>query len=107
MFLRLWRDEKGVVNSMDLILITTILVIGMIVGLVCLRNQVVQELSDTAGAIGSLNQSYSYNARTLNWGTYVMSVAGSSYTDQPNVDSTIDGSNFTAPAIRNAVPGEN
>jgi hypothetical protein len=103
--IRLWRDENGVVNSMDLILISTILVLGMIVGLVSLRNQVVQELSDTAGAIGSLNQGYSYTGRTITSGSFTATVAGASYTDNPNTDAGID---VTAhpPAMRNVTPGE-
>ena len=57
---RLWKDERGVVNTTDVILMTTILALGALVGLVSLRNQVVQELTDVATAVGFLNQSYSY-----------------------------------------------
>ncbi len=59
-FRRLWRDEAGFIISSELVLIATILVIGMIVGLTELRNQVVQELVDVSQAIGSLSQSYIY-----------------------------------------------
>jgi hypothetical protein len=101
----LWRDESGIVNSMDLILISTILVLGMIVGLVSLRNQVVQELSDTANAVGSLNQSYSYTSRTITSGSFSAFIAGASYSDQPNVSADID---LTAwpPTPKNTNPGE-
>lgn len=57
---RLWRDDAGFVATSDLILISAILVLGTIVGLVTLRDQVVQELADVAQAIAALNQSYSY-----------------------------------------------
>lgn len=57
---RLWRDEAGFVATTDLVLIAVILVMGSIVGLVTLRDQVVQEFGDLATAIGRLNQSYSY-----------------------------------------------
>ena len=55
---RFWNDECGATLSAELTLITTLVVIGMIVGLATLRNSVVQEFGDTAMGIGVLNQSY-------------------------------------------------
>jgi hypothetical protein len=81
----LWRDERGIVYSMDVILVSTILALGTIVGLVCLRNQVLQELCDVANAVGSLDQSYSYSSRTVTSGNFSASVAGGSYTNPPYV----------------------
>ena len=60
MIRKLWNDEAGFIVSAELVLVATILVIGMIVGLVSVRNQVVQELVDVAQAIGNLSQSYGY-----------------------------------------------
>ena len=57
---RLWADDGGFIISAELVLIATILVIGLIVGLVSIRNQVVQELVDVGQAIGSICQSYAY-----------------------------------------------
>jgi hypothetical protein len=57
---RLWSDEAGFVISSELVLVATILVIGMVVGLTTIRDQVVQELADVAGAISDVNQSYHY-----------------------------------------------
>ena len=54
----LWNDEAGVILSAELVLIGTILVVGMIVGLVELQCSVVDELNDLGEAIGSMNQSY-------------------------------------------------
>lgn len=54
----LWNDEVGVILSAELVLIATILVVGMIVGLVELQCSVVGELSDLGDAIGNLDQSY-------------------------------------------------
>lgn len=59
---RLWNDENGFVISSELVLVGTLLVLGMIVGLTELRNQVVQELADLAVAIGRVNQTYLYTA---------------------------------------------
>jgi uncharacterized membrane protein YkgB len=59
-FARLWDDEAGFIISAELVLVATIVVIGLIVGLVMVRNQVVQELADVAQAIGSLSQTYCF-----------------------------------------------
>ena len=42
--LRLWRDEAGFVVSTELVLIATILVIGLITGLVTVRDAVAEEI---------------------------------------------------------------
>jgi len=60
MLRRLWNDEAGFIISAELVLVATIVVIGMIVGLVSVRNQVVQELVDVGAAIGELSQSYCF-----------------------------------------------
>jgi len=57
---RLWSDDAGFIVSAELVLVATILVIGMIVGLVMVRNQVVQELVDVSQALGNLNQTYAF-----------------------------------------------
>ena len=75
----LWNDEAGFVVSAELVLVATILVIGMILGLVSLRNQIVQELVDVGQAIGSMSQSYAL-AGTKKCG--VGWTDGSSYTDK-------------------------
>jgi hypothetical protein len=60
MMRNLWKDEAGFIVSAELVLVATILVIGLIVGMVSLRNQVVQELVDVGQAIGSLSQSFCF-----------------------------------------------
>jgi hypothetical protein len=54
----LWNDECGVILSAELVLIGTLLVLGMIVGLVELQCSIVAELSDLSSAFGNLDQSY-------------------------------------------------
>ena len=54
----LWNDEAGVILSAELVLISTILVLGMVAGLVELQCAVVGELSDLSSAFGNLDQSY-------------------------------------------------
>ena len=57
----LMNDEHGFVVSAELILISTIAVLGLMVGLVEVRQSVVEELEDVASAIGSLNQGFCMN----------------------------------------------
>jgi hypothetical protein len=54
----LWNDESGVILSAELVLVGTVLVLGMIVGLVELQCSIVAELSDLSSAFGNLDQSY-------------------------------------------------
>lgn len=57
---RLWKEEDGAIVSSEIVVVTVLLVLGMIVGLQAVREAVVTELADFAGAIGSINQSYSF-----------------------------------------------
>jgi hypothetical protein len=57
---QIWNDEAGFIISAELVLVATIVVIGLIVGLVSVRNQVVEELVDVGQAIGALSQSYCF-----------------------------------------------
>ena len=58
MFNQLWRDERGAVISVELVLVATVVVIGVVTGLVSLRDAIVTELGDVAAAIALLDQSY-------------------------------------------------
>ena len=83
----LWADERGVLVSAELILIATTLVIGMVVGLTTIRDQVVQELGDVAQAVANVNQSYSYSGAL----GHHSSSAGSIFIDNlDDCDTNID-----------------
>ncbi len=58
---RLWNDESGAIISIELVLVATIAVIGLVVGLATLRDAVTNELGDVAGAVDDVNQSYIVN----------------------------------------------
>jgi len=100
---KLWDDEAGFVISIELILISTIVVIGLIAGLTAVRDAVVSELSDVAGAINEMNQSFTFNGAA----GATSASAGSSYTDQTDsIDAPEDAPGtpdncilFTAPPI--------
>jgi len=100
----LWSDEVGFIISSELLLIATILVIGMIVGLTTIRDQVVQELADIAMAFSDLNQSYSYNGVT----GHTSSTAGSNFNDQTDFcdapNSQNGDGNFTPACVSVQIP---
>ncbi len=64
MFTAFVRSEDGFLLSSEALLIGTIAVLGLLVGLVSVRDGVVNELGDFGQAIGLLNQSYSYTGVT-------------------------------------------
>ncbi|MCC9605431.1 hypothetical protein LOC68_22985 [Blastopirellula sp. JC732] len=83
---RLWNDEAGFIVSTELILIATIVVIGLIVGLAAVRDAVTAELSDVAGAIQEMDQSYVfYSVRG-----HSAAVSGSGYADQKDFCDTTE-----------------
>lgn len=55
------NKQRGFVLTSELVLIVTILVIGMTVGLVTMRDAMTAEMHDVAEAIGNLDQSYAFN----------------------------------------------
>ena len=81
--------------------IATIAVIGLIVGLTTVRNAIVAELSDVAGAVQDLNQSYTYAGATAPG----VSTQGSDYDDNRDfndsaedpVNNADNGITFTLP----------
>ncbi|EAQ80142.1 hypothetical protein [Blastopirellula marina] len=75
---RIWNDEAGFIVSTELILIATIVVIGLIVGLSAVRDAVTSELSDVAGAIQDMDQSYTLYGVT----GHSAAVSGSDFGDQ-------------------------
>jgi Flp pilus assembly pilin Flp len=60
-FTALLNDENGFLVSSELVLISTILIMGLVVGLTEVSFAVNNELEDVASAIGSVNQSFYAN----------------------------------------------
>ncbi len=56
---RLRRNQRGTTSVAALILMYAIIIFGSIVGLVTLRDQIVQEFGDLAAALDHLDQSWS------------------------------------------------
>ncbi len=65
MIRKLWNDDCGsTLVTSEILFLFTILVLGIITGLVALRQAVIVELTETAQALMALNQSYSFSGQT-------------------------------------------
>lgn len=86
MLKNLWNDNSGVILSAELVLIGTILVIGLIVGMVELQCAVVAELSDLGDAIGNFDQTFQTSGLTSfkHHGGIKAATAGTRYNDYPD-----------------------
>jgi len=82
-FTALLADESGFIISAELVLVGTLLVIGLVVGMVEIQNSLNAELNDVADAIGSLNQSYTFSGMSSQKknGGFKGKIAGSSFND--------------------------
>jgi len=74
----LLRDERGFVITAELVLISTVLILGLVAALSAVKAAVAGELGDVANSIGSLNQSY-YTHGFRGCGSRIY---GSSFLDQ-------------------------
>jgi hypothetical protein len=83
----LWNDEAGVILSAELVLISTILVLGLLTGLVELQCSIVAELSDLSSAFGNLDQSYNISGFGASKGgnQFKARTHGAAYTDRADV----------------------
>lgn len=55
------KDDRGSIVSVELVLVATIGIIGLLASLSAVRDSVAGELSDVAGAVQDVNQSYLVN----------------------------------------------
>lgn len=95
---RFVKSEDGFLISSELVILATIVVIGLLVGIAEIRNQVVSELGDVALAFGQLDQTYTYDGTVDDFaGTATASTTqGSQFLD--NIDATNGQASITAPA---------
>lgn len=97
---QLWNDERGFVNSAELILIATLAVIGLIVGLATFRDAVIQELADTGAAVGQVNQSYAVSVQPVDGANTdptegpVISVSGNEVSIERNFGGALVSGSF-------------
>src|SRR5262245_47241375 len=61
----LWGDDVGALIATEWVIVATIIVLGIIPGLIAVRQGTLSELTDAANALLSLNQSYSFSGQAL------------------------------------------
>jgi len=79
MMMKLWSDDAGFILSAEAVFLFTITVLGIIIGMVAVRDATVMELFSVANAISSLDTAYSFNGLTFCEGF----TNGSSYGGNP------------------------
>ncbi len=98
LMLKLWNDDGGALISVEWVFVATILVLGVTVGLVAVRNAVDSELVEFANAVSSLAQCYSFSGLSLNCPNTGAGVCGSNTgIDVPHTQGFI-GTGIPAPA---------
>jgi len=99
MIRRLWNDDCGSgLLTGEWLFLFAILVLGLISGLVAVRQALISELVETAQAILALNQSYSFSGQT----NCESSTAGSSASD--TTSTILEGSVNASTATINQSP---
>jgi Flp pilus assembly pilin Flp len=76
---RLWQDDQGALLATEWVLLATILVLGVIVGMVAVRQAVLSELTDFANGLLALNQSFSFSGTS----SCMASASGSAFVSGP------------------------
>ena len=81
---KLWNDDRGALIATEWLFIATIIVIGIVIGLVYVRNAVTSKFSEFAQAILFINVSYRYPGLEgkYSYGGYLASVAGANVIDR-------------------------
>src|SRR5262249_43171643 len=85
MLRKLWNDDCGALIATEWIFLMTILILGIITGLVALRQALISELTESAQAILSLDQSFAFSGQS----NCESSTAGSSASDTANTIGNI------------------
>lgn len=79
------KKQGGFVLTTELVMIVTVMVTGMIIGLVTMRDAVTAEMEDVAEAIGHLDQSYAFDG--LRNAELTAAVEGSGFVDGADVNA--------------------
>jgi hypothetical protein len=76
---KLSRKQAGFVMTTELVLLSTVMVVGLVAGMVTMRDALTAEMEDVAEAIGHLDQTYAFNG-IVN-GENTAAIEGSVYGD--------------------------
>jgi len=64
LFRKLWSDDQGALIAMEFLFVAVITVIGIITGLVAVRNAINTELTELANAILALSPGYAFSGQS-------------------------------------------
>ena len=81
LFNKLWSDDAGALIATEWVFVATILILGIITGLIAVRQAVLSELTEFANAVLALNQSYSFAGQS----NCLSSTAGSAAIDSTDL----------------------
>jgi hypothetical protein len=85
---KLSRKQAGFVMTTELVLLSTVMVVGLVAGMVTMRDALTAEMEDVAEAIGHLDQTYAFNG-IVN-GEKTAAVEGSSFGDATDTNAGDD-----------------
>jgi hypothetical protein len=68
LFVRLWQDDCGALLAAEWVVMATVMVLGIIPGLIAVRQGVLAELLDVANAALGLDQSYGFTGQEVGCG---------------------------------------
>ena len=89
---KLSKKQAGFVMTTELVLLSTVMVVGLVAGMVTMRDALTAEMEDVAEAIGQLDQTYAFNG-IVN-GENTAAIEGSGFGDATDA-SAGDGVEFT------------
>jgi Flp pilus assembly pilin Flp len=75
-FSNLWKDDCGALLATEWVVMATIIVLGVIPGLIAIRQGTVSELVDFSNATMSLDQSYEFNGQEIHCSDGIQVVDG-------------------------------
>ena len=105
---RFWKEEAGVLISLELILAAIMLVFGLVAGMQILRDAAAQELADLGMAIGAINNSFTITGIAgpeVGTGTDVSGTTGSIFTDNTDNGDTAPTVNGNSGGIQLGLAG--
>ena len=98
---RFWEDDSAAVISVELILVITILVFGLIPGLVALRNSGIAVMTTMGNLANALIPSFTFSGFQIvtSGGTVVGQVNGVSFSPNPGIMTAVQTDPIPLPAI--------
>lgn len=100
MLLRLWRDDRGALISVEYLFVVTIMIIGTIVGMTNVRDAINVELTETANALMALSQGFAISGTSGQSGQ----TDGSQAIDTPGLSGQIQLTPPSAPSVIDVTP---